>query len=154
MIFLLRLVSQSFAILSNQTRFLLELTEESGVLGVQISYFLLKIVNQSISFSDFFVAILPMLLHFLLHNFAIFEDDFESFLQFDVLLLFVEVLLFKLLHFFSEKLILFLQFSIAFDLILQLFICLGEFDLDKIDLLLRLLKVLLDAALLVGDLIL
>lgn len=89
-----------------------------------------------------------------MHDLAILEDELQCLLQLHVLFLFTEILLLPLLGPPRIKLALFFQFCIVLDLLLQFLIGLGQFDLDEVDLLLGFFQVLLDAALLVGDLVL
>lgn len=92
--------------------------------------------------------------HLLLHNFAIFEYDFKCLFQFTVLFFLVKVFLLCLSEPASQKIVLFFKLRAAFDLSFQFFISFCEFHFDEIDFLLRLFEVLLDAAFLVGDLVL
>jgi hypothetical protein len=153
-VLLLRFVSQTATVLLQQTRFLLELCEKARVGLAESLEFFLKGVDEGVAVYYFSRVGFALLLDVLLHDLAILEDEFKGLLEFNVLLLLAVVLLLPLLRPPRVEITLLLQFRVALDLLLKLLIGFRQLDLDEVDFLLRLLQVLLDAALVVGDLIL
>jgi hypothetical protein len=114
----------------------------------------LKLVYDRITLCDFSIGSVALVFHFLLHDLAIFEYDFKCLFQFAVLLFLIKVFLLCFSEPAGQKIVLFFKMRAAFDLSFQFFIRFCELHFDEVDFLLGFFEVLLDAAFLVGDLVL